>query len=56
VQQEHDAVCFEIEAVGMMHEYLCVPVQGICDYADLHKNKGWQNYAAATAAAYRAVV
>ncbi|KAF1936928.1 hypothetical protein EJ02DRAFT_459114 [Clathrospora elynae] len=25
---------------------------GICDYADSHKNKGWQNYAAATAAAY----
>jgi hypothetical protein len=26
-------------------------VCGICDYADSHKNKGWQNYAAATAAA-----
>jgi hypothetical protein len=25
---------------------------GICDYADSHKNKKWQHYAAATAAAY----
>lgn len=34
-----------------MDEYPCVVVRGICDYADSHKNKGWQNYAAATAAA-----
>jgi len=27
-------------------------VWGICDYADSHKNKGWQNYAAAARAAY----
>jgi len=52
VQREHDAVCFEMEAAGMMNEYPCVIVRGICDYADAHKNKGWQNYAAATAAAY----
>ncbi len=25
---------------------------GICDYSDSHKNKEWQKYAAATAAAY----
>jgi hypothetical protein len=41
-----------MEAAGMMHEYPCVPVRGICNYADLHQNKGWQNYAAATATAY----
>jgi nucleoside phosphorylase len=52
VQQEHDAICFEMEAAGVMNEYPCVVVRGICDYADSHKNKGWQNYAAATAAAY----
>ena len=52
VQQEHDAICFEMEAAGVMHEYPCVVVRGICDYADSHKNKSWQNYAAATAAAY----
>jgi hypothetical protein len=27
-------------------------VRGICDYADSHKNKRWQAYAAGTAAAY----
>ena len=27
-------------------------IRGICDYADSHKNKKWQPYAAATAAAY----
>ena len=29
-------------------------LKGVCDYADSHKNKKWQNYAAATAAAYAA--
>jgi hypothetical protein len=41
-----------MEAAGVMDEYPCVVVRGICDYANSHKNKGWQNYAAATAAAY----
>jgi hypothetical protein len=27
-------------------------IRGICDYADSHKNKQWQKYAAATAAAH----
>ncbi|KAF1345612.1 purine and uridine phosphorylase [Lizonia empirigonia] len=53
VRREHDAICFEMEAAGVMNEYSCVVVRGICDYADSHKNKGWQNYAAATAAAAR---
>jgi nucleoside phosphorylase len=51
LQQEHDVICFEMEAAGVMDEFPCVVVRGICDYADSHKNKGWQNYAAATAAA-----
>ena len=25
-------------------------VKGVCDYADSHKNKKWQDFAAATAA------
>lgn len=52
VQREHEAICFEMEAAGVINEYPCIVVRGICDYADSHKNKGWQNYAAATAAAY----
>jgi hypothetical protein len=50
VQREHYVICFEMEAAGVMDEHPCVVVRGIC--ADSHKNKGWQNYAAATAAAY----
>jgi nucleoside phosphorylase len=29
----------------------CLVIKGVCDYADSHKSKRWQNYAAATAAA-----
>lgn len=51
IHKEHEAICYEMEAAGVLQEYPCVVVRGICDYADSHKNKGWQNYAAATAAA-----
>jgi len=45
-------LCFETEAAGLMNSFPCLVVRGICDYADSHKNKQWQPYAAATAAAY----
>ncbi|KAF7538748.1 hypothetical protein G7054_g2676 [Neopestalotiopsis clavispora] len=45
-------LCFETEAAGLMNNFECLVVRGICDYADAHKNKRWQLYAAATAAAY----
>jgi nucleoside phosphorylase len=45
-------LCFEMEAAGLMNNWLCLVIRGICDYADSHKNKEWQPYAAATAAAY----
>jgi nucleoside phosphorylase len=45
-------LCFEMEAAGLMDEFPCVVIRGICDYADSHKHKDWQQYAAATAAAY----
>jgi nucleoside phosphorylase len=45
-------LCFEMEAAGLMNGFPCLVVRGICDYADTHKNKSWQPYAAATAAAY----
>jgi hypothetical protein len=35
-----------------MNSFPCLVVRGICDYADSHKNKKWQAYAAGTAAAY----
>lgn len=45
-------LCFEMEAAGLMNEFPCVVIRGICGYADAHKNKKWQEYAAAVAAAY----
>ncbi|RFU79266.1 pfs, nacht and ankyrin domain [Trichoderma arundinaceum] len=44
-------VCFEMEAAGLAN-FPCLVIRGICDYSDSHKNKQWQEYAAAVAAAY----
>jgi nucleoside phosphorylase len=49
---EAGILCFEMEAAGLMNTFPCLVIRGICDYADSHKNKQWQGYAAATAAAY----
>ncbi|KAF3158656.1 hypothetical protein TWF788_004544 [Orbilia oligospora] len=46
------AICFEMEATGLMNHFPCLVIRGICDYADSHKNKLWQPYAAAIAASY----
>ncbi|KAI2482598.1 Pfs Nucleoside phosphorylase [Pyrenophora tritici-repentis] len=45
-------MCFEMEAAGLMNSFPCLVIRGICDYADSHKNKRWQLYAAGMAAAY----
>ncbi|KAJ5788212.1 hypothetical protein N7457_003202, partial [Penicillium paradoxum] len=45
-------LCFETEAAGLMNDFPCLVIRGICDYCDSHKNVQWQRYAAATAAAY----
>ena len=45
-------LCVEMEAAGLIDHFPCLVIRGICDYADSHKNKRWQPYAAATAAAY----
>ncbi|TQN71668.1 putative ankyrin repeat protein, partial [Colletotrichum shisoi] len=48
---DHDPLCFEMEAAGLMDSFPCLVIRGICDYSDSHKAKTWQEYAAATAAA-----
>jgi nucleoside phosphorylase len=45
-------LCFEMEAAGLMNTFPSLVIRGICDYSDSHKNKNWQAYAAAVAAAY----
>lgn len=52
VANQHNALCFEMEAAGVMLALPCLVIRGICDYADSHKHKIWQEYAAGAAAAY----
>ena len=51
-QRYHGALCFEMEAAGVMDDKRCLVIRGIADYADSHQNRLWQNYAAGTAAAF----
>ncbi|KAF5658363.1 G-protein beta WD-40 repeat-containing protein [Fusarium heterosporum] len=51
LRKEFGALCFEMEAAGLQ-DFPCLVIRGISDYADSHKNKIWQDYAAATAAAF----
>jgi nucleoside phosphorylase len=44
-------LCIEMEAAGLMDNFPCIVIRGICDYADAQKTKDWQEYAAAVAAA-----
>lgn len=52
LSQDMHILCVEMEAAGLMNDFPCLVIRGICDYADSHKNKKWQPYAAALAAAY----
>ncbi|KAI1057209.1 hypothetical protein LB507_001457 [Fusarium sp. FIESC RH6] len=50
--RDHDILCFEMEAAGLVNHFPCLIIRGICDYSDTHKNDQWQGYAAMVAAAY----
>jgi nucleoside phosphorylase len=41
---------FEMEGAGVWDNFPTVIIKGVCDYADSHKNKKFQGYAAAAAA------
>ncbi|KAF5240211.1 hypothetical protein FOXYS1_15468, partial [Fusarium oxysporum] len=49
---ELNVLCFEMEAAGLMNNFPCLVIRGICDYSDSHKNDEWHKYAALAAAAY----
>lgn len=38
-----DVSCFEMEAAGIMTEFPCLVIRGVSDYANSHKNDGWQH-------------
>lgn len=52
IARDNDILCFEMEAAGLMNQFPCLVIRGVCDYCDSHKNKAWQPYAAAAAAAW----
>jgi nucleoside phosphorylase len=49
--QSESVIGFEMEGAGVWDNISCIIIKGVCDYADSHKNKAWQSYAAATGAA-----
>lgn len=50
IAKKHNLIAFGMEGAGAWDEVPCLVVKGVCDYADSHKNKLWQDFAAATAA------
>lgn len=50
VSSAEGVIAFEMEGAGVWDNVPCIIIKGVCDYADSHKNKIWQPYAAAAAA------
>ncbi|KAI0968983.1 hypothetical protein F4678DRAFT_176823 [Xylaria arbuscula] len=51
IADREEVIAFEMEGAGVWEIFPCIIIKGVCDYADSHKNKKWQDYAAITAAA-----
>ncbi|KAF2999955.1 hypothetical protein E8E14_003465 [Neopestalotiopsis sp. 37M] len=50
IGRREKVIAFEMEGAGVWDNVPTIIVKGVCDYADSHKNKDWQKYAATTAA------
>jgi nucleoside phosphorylase len=50
VAQADGIIGFEMEGAGVWDYFPSIVIKGVCDYADSHKRKGWQRYAATAAA------
>ncbi|BCR88831.1 uncharacterized protein ACHE_50029A [Aspergillus chevalieri] len=50
ISRKEEIIGFEMEGAGVWDNAPCVVIKGVCDYADSHKSKAWQAYAAATGA------
>ncbi|POR35460.1 Uncharacterized protein TPAR_04341 [Tolypocladium paradoxum] len=50
IARAHKTIAFDMEGAGLFDNLPTIVIKGVCDYADSHKNKRFQNYAAATAA------
>ncbi|RYP27024.1 hypothetical protein DL768_011361 [Monosporascus sp. mg162] len=56
LRDKYGVIGLEMEAAGTMNRIPVGVIRGVCDYGDEHKNKEWQPYAAAMAAAYAKVL
>lgn len=56
LRDKHKLIGMEMEAAGAMNRIPVGVMRGACDYGDKLKNKEWQPYAAAMAAAYAKAV
>lgn len=56
LRDKYGVIGLEMEAAGTMNRIAVGVIRGVCDYGDKHKNKEWQPYAAAMAAAYAKAV
>lgn len=52
LRDRYDLIGLEMEAAGVMNNLPAGVIRGVSDYADGHKTKDWQPYAAAVAAVY----
>jgi len=50
VAQKQNVIAFEMEGAGVWSTFPTIVIRAGCDYADSHKNKKWQEWAAMTAA------
>ncbi|KAF5026905.1 hypothetical protein F66182_935 [Fusarium sp. NRRL 66182] len=50
IAKDEGVIAFEMEGAGIWEDVPTILVKGACDYADCHKSKKWQKYAAITAA------
>ncbi|KAL5333638.1 nucleoside phosphorylase domain-containing protein [Aspergillus crustosus] len=48
--RDEDIIGFEMEGAGVCEILSSLTIKGVCDYADSHKHKDWQDYAAACGA------
>jgi nucleoside phosphorylase len=56
LRDKYNVIGLEMEAAGTINRIPVGVIRGVCDYGDEHKNKEWQPYAAAMAAAYAKAV
>ncbi|KAH1335475.1 hypothetical protein KXV68_004540 [Aspergillus fumigatus] len=50
IVRNEKVIGFKMEGAGVWDNIPCIIIKGVCDYADSHKSKVWQAYAAATGA------